>query len=655
MNGTSPETEATILISHAKDNAALAGRLYDRLQNYRAALVTVGFEIEKRLPFHGFWKPALSREIKRADVVLLILSDKWVHSPICMAHFRLAQATGTKVIAVLATEMDFEPTTSDVLTVDFSRNEGEKLEDLVAKVEEILGPRFTVYDTTHQIPDFTPVKQAPSKLEVRSGYWQGQFSIALSLAIAASAIAFIAMNRHTAYDYELENTLLNLNDARIETANAIVDNQKIRTENNNLRQEVQRLIGKVRELNKVVTEKRVPVPAKVIDPKNGAEQLRSISQILLNSKNESLGLQLALEAAGLQDKASKVNEANPRLVASIYRTLTRLDTGTYLKGHQATVFAAAFDNQGKRIVTTSRDQTLRIWDADSKQNTQTFRIEDSYAHSAQFSPGGKVLAAALKDGSLGIWNLESETIAARPKEHGDEIYRVLFNADGTRLATASKDGTAIIWNSKTWKPAAVLKGHRGTVWAASFNPIKKEIATASADGTVNIWNARSGKLIRTIQAHDGDVYSVAYAPDGKRLLTASLDGRVKLWDPATGKPITILVEGSQKMLLATFSPNNKLIATVGFEARARLWNATTFAPIANLQGKDKNFLSAAFSPKSNLVATASVEGQVRLWPVYPTTESLIESAIDYVSRDCISQDLRERLSLPTEKPKWCQD
>ncbi len=655
MNATSPGTEATILISHASDNAALAGRLYDRLQNYRASLVTVGFEIEKRLPFHGFWKPALSREIKRADIVLLILSDKWVHSPICMAHFRLAQATGTKVIALLATDMDFEPTTSDVLTVDFSKNEGEQLEDLVAKVEDILGPRFTVYDTAHQIPDFTPVKQSPSKLEVRSGYWRGQFSIALSLALAASAIAFIAMSRHSVYDYELERALLSLNDARIESANAIVDNQNIRTENDNLRQEVERLSGQVKELNKAVTEKNVPVPAKAVDPVNGAEQLQSISQILLNSRNESLGLQLALEAAGLKDKTSKISEANPHLVASIYRSLTRLDTGTYLRGHQATVFAAAFDEPGGKIVTTSRDQTLRIWDTDSKQNTQTFRVEDSYAHSAQFSPDGKFLAAALKDGSLAVWNLGTGKMAARPKEHGDEIYRVLFNADGSRLATSSKDGTAIIWNSKTWKPAAALKGHKGTVWSAGFHPKKKEIATASADGKVRIWNTRTGKLIRTIEAHDGDVYSVTYAPDGKRLLTASLDGRVKLWDPSTGKAIATLVEGEQKMLLATFSPDNKLIATVGFEARAQLWNATTFTPIASLEGEDKNFLSAAFSPKSNLVATASVEGQVRLWPVFPTTEALIENAIDTVSRDCISPDLRVRLSLPTEKPKWCQD
>ena len=47
-----------------------------------------------------------------------------------------------------------------------------------------------------------------------------------------------------------------------------------------------------------------------------------------------------------------------------------------LKGHTDWVYSVAFSPDGQRIVSGSRDKTLKIWDANSGQELQTLKARD---------------------------------------------------------------------------------------------------------------------------------------------------------------------------------------------------------------------------------------------------------------------------------------
>jgi len=47
-----------------------------------------------------------------------------------------------------------------------------------------------------------------------------------------------------------------------------------------------------------------------------------------------------------------------------------------LTGHTAGVNSVAFSSDGQRIVSGSRDKTLKIWDANSGQELQTLKARD---------------------------------------------------------------------------------------------------------------------------------------------------------------------------------------------------------------------------------------------------------------------------------------
>ena len=76
-----------------------------------------------------------------------------------------------------------------------------------------------------------------------------------------------------------------------------------------------------------------------------------------------------------------------------------------LRGHTSTVYSAAFSPDGKRIVSASEDNTVRIWDAQNgKPIGDPLEGHTSSVYSAAFSPDGKRIVSVSDDNTIRIWD-----------------------------------------------------------------------------------------------------------------------------------------------------------------------------------------------------------------------------------------------------------
>ena len=121
-----------------------------------------------------------------------------------------------------------------------------------------------------------------------------------------------------------------------------------------------------------------------------------------------------------------------------------------LYGHTGAVRSVAFSPDGTRIVTGSRDQTAKVWDA--RTGTPLLEL----------------------------------------KGHTGRVSDVAFSPDGTRIVTGSADGTAKVWDARTGTALLELKGHTGAVTSVAFSPDGTRIVTGSRDRTAKVWDARTG-------------------------------------------------------------------------------------------------------------------------------------------------------------------
>ena len=65
----------------------------------------------------------------------------------------------------------------------------------------------------------------------------------------------------------------------------------------------------------------------------------------------------------------------------------------------------AFSPDGKRLASASYDQTVKVWDAATGQESLTLKGHTNYVWSVAFSPDGKRLASASEDNTVKVWFL----------------------------------------------------------------------------------------------------------------------------------------------------------------------------------------------------------------------------------------------------------
>ena len=242
-----------------------------------------------------------------------------------------------------------------------------------------------------------------------------------------------------------------------------------------------------------------------------------------------------------------------------------------LTGHTAPVRSLAFSADGKRLLTGSRDDTVRLWDTATGRALWTWKIAGG-VRAVTFLPDGSPLVATGEELTLHIGDVRTgrEQGSARL---GVRVSCLAFAADGRRLITGSTDGRAHIWEIAGGRQVWEFHGHSAAVTAVAFSPDGSQAVTAGAELTLRFWDTGSGRDLRVLRGHEQPVESLAFSPDGRRLLTASRDRTAKLWDLASGQELNTFRGHADVLTGAGFLPDGLCAVTASLDGTAKLWRA----------------------------------------------------------------------------------
>ncbi|KIW67738.1 hypothetical protein, variant [Phialophora macrospora] len=163
------------------------------------------------------------------------------------------------------------------------------------------------------------------------------------------------------------------------------------------------------------------------------------------------------------------------------------------EGHTNNITGVAFHCEGKWMVTSSEDMTVRVWD------TRTGMVQRNYQHSHPVNdvvihPNQGELVSCDRGGNIRIWDLgESKCTHQLVPVEDVSMASVSVASDGSLLAAGNNLGDVYIWrmyqnhDSTTLLPCRVFKAHKDYLTRLLLSPDIKLLATCSADHTVRIW------------------------------------------------------------------------------------------------------------------------------------------------------------------------
>jgi WD40 repeat protein len=315
-----------------------------------------------------------------------------------------------------------------------------------------------------------------------------------------------------------------------------------------------------------------------------------------------LSVLLAVEAA----RISKTPQAEDALRQALLGLRTR---GIFREG--GVVTSAAFDPQGKRVVTSNINGTARIWDVATRKEVVVLQGPSSL-NSAEFSPNGTVVVTGGADGAARLWDV-AEKKCIKKLGSGPMLWGAAFSPCGQRVVTAGVDGVARVWDVATGKVLQVLSAKAGRLFSATFSTDGERIVTACMDGYARIWQWKAGPG-KPLRLGDGNrpIYGAAFSPDGRHIATANWDGTAQVWHITRKEKVAELRGHAHWVTSVAFSNDGKFLVTASRDTTARVWD-TRGKPVTVLRGHKNSLFSAAFDPEGRNVITASRDGTARLW------------------------------------------
>ncbi|KAE8325540.1 WD40-repeat-containing domain protein [Aspergillus sergii] len=207
--------------------------------------------------------------------------------------------------------------------------------------------------------------------------------------------------------------------------------------------------------------------------------------------------------------------------------------------HQDTITDLGFTSNGTVVASTSKDGTVRLWEARSGRHMKSLQVvDDPGVRSIRFSADGQTMICRTYDEQCVIWDVPTGKVLKNLELGKDtsKLQNMAISHDGQLVATGCfderKDTSHVeLWNLTLTEPLLTFT-EEGDTKDNEISPRGTFIAsTYYGSSTFQLRHTRTGNLIHSLDHGDrGPV--IAFSPSENMI--ASAEHSIKLWNTSTG-------------------------------------------------------------------------------------------------------------------------
>jgi serine/threonine-protein kinase len=300
-----------------------------------------------------------------------------------------------------------------------------------------------------------------------------------------------------------------------------------------------------------------------------------------------------------------------------------------LKGHSHKLIEnVAVSADGRRILSSGYDNTVRLWDAQTRKEVRLLVGHKGLVPALAFSPDGKQVVTGGSDGTVRLWETETGREIRQFPGHTGAVRCVALSPDGKQLLTGGQDKTLLLWNVETGAEIRLQAGTKDVIRAVVFTADGRHALSGGAEPLVHYWDVRTGELIQRLELPQDSVLSLAISRDDRTALAGTMNGFVLLWDLASGRQLHRVTGHWAPVRAVAFTPDGRRFLTGNTRRGLILSDVQTGRELYRL-GPTLPIGGLAVPRDGQWAVTANADGKVHLW----TLEEDVLRARDLAHRE----------------------
>lgn len=334
----------------------------------------------------------------------------------------------------------------------------------------------------------------------------------------------------------------------------------------------------------------------------------------------------------------------------------------YLSGHTDSVYCLQFDEE--KIITGSRDRTIRVWDINTYQclrvigrpnvkpvlgpkvlrtvDYPSFHMATASVNGTAYGDGifhpnndchdasilclqydDKILVTGSSDNTLLVWDIKTYQIIKCLKAHVGGVLDVAL--DAKHIVSCSKDSKIIVWDRERLEVKGQLTGHRGPVNAVQLRG--DQLVSASGDGIARLWDLKEMKLKKEFPAKERGLAAVEFSEDMKYVLAGGNDNITYKFETESGREVMQFTGHSQLVRSLWLDSANDRVVSGSYDLDLRVYDFATGQELWRGEEWTTSWMLAAKSDYRRIVAT-SQDGRILI-----VDFGVLKGAPTYQSRD----------------------
>lgn len=279
--------------------------------------------------------------------------------------------------------------------------------------------------------------------------------------------------------------------------------------------------------------------------------------------------------------------------------------------HTDSIRAIAITQDGKKIISGSFDQTIKIWnvgDENILKLDSTINVDNPIIAMAITLDCSKAIVNCA-NGSIYICDLNSFKILKKLPISLD-IVSLKITPDSKKLITGCGDNKLRVYDLDTYKLFLTVSGHIGRITSIAVTSDSQKVISGSEDKTIVISCLNIEKNKRIISAPD-KIRVVIISPDDTQIIACCNQYSIFVWDLKSGSQMLNIILQNEIRSLA-MAPDNKTLFLACTDATIKILDMNTLY-FETLQGHNKSVKSIAITPDGKKMISGSSDASIIIW------------------------------------------